>query len=99
MNIFLLVFVIGLVIALIFLNIYFRMKIIKDYKYLVKNKIEFTTGHIFNKSKMEEEIIPRYPKHADRIRLFSDHIRYSLKWALGIILVLTILGICLKFTQ
>jgi len=99
MNIFLILFFGGVVIALIFLNIYFRMKVIKEYKYLIKNEIEFSTGHIFNPSRMEKEIIPNYPGHEEHIRNFGYHIRHSLKWTLGIIALLSLIGAVLKYMQ
>jgi len=97
MNIFLIVFFGGVVIALIFLNVYFRMKVIKEYKYLIKHRIEFTTGHIFSPSKMEKEIIPQYPGHETHIRNFGYQIRHSLKITLGIIVGLTVIGAVAKY--
>jgi len=96
MNIFLLVFFGGVVIALIFLNIYFRKKIIKEYKYLIKNRIEFSPAHIFNQDKMEKEIIPHYPGHEKHIRNFGYQIRHSLKITLGILLVMASILLILK---
>ncbi|MEZ4982255.1 MAG: hypothetical protein R2769_11850 [Saprospiraceae bacterium] len=43
--------VIGLFVAMLFVNVYFRVKVLKTYKVLVKNRVEFGAAHIFNKKK------------------------------------------------
>ena len=47
--------IIALFVALLFLNIYFRIKVLKAHKILIKNRVEFETAHFFSKKKMEEE--------------------------------------------
>ena len=47
--------VVGLFIAMLFLNIYFRVKVFKVYKVLVQNRVEFSAKHVFSKEKMEAE--------------------------------------------
>ncbi len=85
-------FVIGLFIALVFLNVYFRYKVLKSYRLLIKNRIEFSAVHLFNKEKMAAEILPKYPQHQDIIKEFASHFDYSLKMASVIITLITILG-------
>ncbi len=93
---FLIYLIIGVFLALLFFNIYFRVKVFKVYKTLVQNRIEFDASHIFNRSKLETEVLPRYPKFQNEILLFIGHIRKSL--AIGVILVvcITIIGFILK---
>ena len=51
---FLLFLMIGIFVALLFLNIYVRVKVLGFYKVLVQNQVQFDTSHFFNKSKMEK---------------------------------------------
>ncbi len=88
--------VIGLFVAMIFLNVYFRMKVLKVYKKLVQNEVQFDNSHIFSPSKMESEILPRYPKHKDDILLFVSHIKYSLKMASVLIVLIFAAGLILN---
>ncbi len=88
--------VIGLFVAMIFLNVYFRMKVLKVYKKLVQNEVQFDNSHIFSPKKMKSEILPRYPKHKDDILLFVSHIKYSLKMASVLILLIFVAGLILN---
>ena len=89
--------VIGLFIAMLFLNIYFRMKVFKAYKVLVQNKVEFEAAHIFNEEKMAKEIFPRYPRQVDNIKIFVNHIRYSIKMATVLTTLITLFGAILMY--
>ena len=53
--------VIGLFVAMLFVNVYFRVRVLKVYKILVQNEVQFGAKHIFNKEKMQADIIPKYP--------------------------------------
>ena len=85
--------------GLLVLNIYFRVKVFKYYKVLVKNRVEFNAKHVFNKQKMEEEIIPLYPKHGNDIRAFSANIRFSVKLAILLIGLITLMAMILKVSH
>ena len=89
----LIVILIGLILALLFVNVYFRVKVFKVYKNLVMNKVEFNSAHIFDKKKMESEIIPKYPKMETEIRLFVEHIRFSIAIAIIIVLLISIFAL------
>ena len=82
----------GLFIALLFLNIYFRSKVLKSYKVLVKNKVEFEAVHLFNRKKMEKEIYPKYPHLKAEIETFASHIRYSIRIGTVLLALITIFG-------
>ena len=84
---------VGLFVALFFLNFYFRSKI---YKVLVNNRVEFGAAHIFNKAKMEAEILPRYPKLQDDILAFSNHIKKSVWKAIVIVVTIVVIGFILR---
>ncbi len=85
--------VIGLFIGMLFLNVYFRVKVMKVYKKLVQNRVDFELKHILNPSKMESDILPRYPKHKSDILEFTTHMRQSIKIALLLIGLITAFGL------
>ncbi len=88
--------IIGIFLALLFLNIYFRVKVLKVYKVLVQNKIEFDSSHIFSKEKMQNQIINKYPGYSNEILSFTGHIKKSLIIAMILVILITIMGIILK---
>lgn len=89
--------VIGLFIAMLFLNVYFRMKVFKAYKVLVQNRVEFNAMDAFNKKKMEEEVYPKYPHLQEEIKTFVRHMQYSIKMATVLIALITLFGAILMW--
>jgi hypothetical protein len=92
-------FIIGLFVAMLFLNVYFRAKVLKTYGRLVKNRVEFKPYHVFNRSKMEAEILPKYPHMKQDILDFSNHMQYSIKMASVLIVLITLAGAVLMYFQ
>ncbi len=97
MLIILLSLVIGLFIAMLFLNVYFRMRVLKVYKILVQNEVEFGAKHIFNKEKMQTDIFPKYPNQKENIEIFVRHMQYSIKMATVLIALITLFGAILMY--
>ncbi len=89
--------VIGLFVAMLFVNIYFRAKVLKSYKILVRNEVDFEARHIFNKKKMEEEVYPKYPEFKKEIATFTRHIQYSIRMATVLIALITLFGAILMY--
>jgi hypothetical protein len=89
--------VIGLFVAMLFLNLYFRVRVLKVYKRLVQNQVEFGAAHFFSKEKMEQEIYPRYPASRADIEIFVRHMRYSIKMATVLIALITLFGAILMY--
>ncbi len=92
MFIFLITLVWGLFAAMLFLNIYFRVRVFKTYKKLVQNSVEFGASHVFNKEKMEAEVMPRYPHMREEIETFVRHLQYSIRMATVLIALITLFG-------
>jgi len=84
---------------MLFVNVYFRYRVVSTYRRLVKNKVEFGAAHIFNKQKMEEEIYPRYPHMREEIDAFARHLRYSIRMATVLIALITLFGGILMYYQ
>ena len=89
--------IIGLFVAMLFLNLYFRVKVFKVYGVLVRNKVEFGAVHIFNRQRLEAEILPRYPKFRHEIETFVRHLHYSIRMATVLIALITAFGAILMY--
>lgn len=89
--------IIGLFVAMLFLNLYFRAKVLKVYGVLVRNKVEFGAAHIFNRQRLEKEILPRYPKFQNEIETFIRHMRYSIQMATVLMVLITAFGAVLMY--
>lgn len=87
------VLIISMFVGLFLINIFFRARVMKAYKYLVKNDIRFTAKDILSKSKMENDILPKYPDHQKEIKNFVDLMKTSLMFSLGLILVILVLAL------
>ncbi|MGB1216295.1 MAG: hypothetical protein ACPG5P_00380 [Saprospiraceae bacterium] len=84
--------VILLFVGMLFLNIYFRVKVMKSYKYLVQNEVDMGTVHFFDTKRMESEILPKYPEHADEIQYFVGNIRKSIRMGTVLLSLITVFG-------
>lgn len=89
--------VIGLFVAMLFLNLYFRVRVLKVYKRLVQNRVEFGAAHFFNPKKMEAEIYPKYPASQSDIETFVRYMRYSIKMATVLVALITLFGAILMY--
>ncbi len=88
----LLIFIVwGIFAAVLFLNVYFRVKVFKVYKTLVQNRVQFDALDTFNKEKMNE-VKKRYPQNATDIDTFVSHIQYSTKLASLLVALISIFG-------
>ena len=94
---FLISIVIGAFIALLFFNLYFRAKVLKVYKRLVQNEVQFNTAQLLNKNKLESEVLHKYPKHKADILLFSHYIRLSVFVAVLLVLLIIIASLILNY--
>ena len=89
--------IIGLFVAMLFVNVYFRARVLKVYGVLVRNRVEFGAAHIFNRQKLEEEILPKYPQFRNEIETFIRHMRYSIRMASVLIMLITAFGAILMY--
>lgn len=88
----LLTIVIILFIAMLGVNLYFRAKVLRAYRILLMNKVDFTPGQIFSPLRVEDEIIPAYPEQADAIRNFSNYLRRSISMTTVLMALITAFG-------
>lgn len=97
MSTLLITIIISLFVAVLFVNIYFRVKVLKTYKKLVKNRVDFGTTHFFDKEKLESEVLTKYPEHREDILTFVNNIRFSMKCASILIVLITAFGAVLMW--
>lgn len=93
----LIVIVISLFAAMLFLNVYFRVKVMKAYKELVQARVDFSAKQIFSARLIEEELVPEYPAHADAIRTFSGYLIRSIRMATVLLALITAFGAILMY--
>ncbi len=92
------ILIIAIFVAMLFVNLFFRVKIFKVYKYLVQNKVEFSVSQFLNETRMEAEVISRYPQHEEQIRRFVSLIKRSVQLASVLVLLILALGyLLMKF--
>ncbi len=89
--------VIGLFVAMLFLNLYFRAKVLKVYGVLVRNRVQFGAAHVFDRKKLEDEVLTRYPQFKNEIETFIRHMRYSIQMATVLIALITAFGAVLMY--
>lgn len=78
--------------GLLFLNVFVRIRVLKLYRKLVKNRVQFETNDLLNIKRMETEVIPQYPEHEETIRQFVRQIKFSIRIAIGLIVLISIFG-------
>ena len=97
----LLVIVILLFVGMLFVNIYFRMKVLKSFQRMRRNglQMELTSKHLFNPKFLEETILKKYPEHREDIEIFIHNIRFSVRMATILIGLITLFGAILLFNH
>lgn len=83
--------VIGLFVAMLFLQFYFRMKVLKVYRVLVQNRVQFQAGDLFRKERLAI-VKEKYPDRAADIQQFADQLKYSIRMASVLIALITGFG-------
>ncbi len=88
-----------LFLGLLFMNFYVRRKVTKSYRVLVKNNVEFGSKHIFNREKLESEILPQYPELKEDILSFVNMLNKSVRMGLLLVVLITLFGAILMWDQ
>lgn len=89
----------GLVGAMIFVNIYFRLKVIRIYKALIQSGISVSPGQLLSRTKMENELISKYPRHRELLLDLRKQIIRSLALAATLWLVVLAIGLLVYLTR
>lgn len=94
---FLKVAIVVLFVILLGLNIYFKANILKAYKMLLNNNVDFSIGQLLNKNKLHQQVLPKYPAYKAQITTLASKLKFAVVFAITIILVLILLGGTLLF--
>ncbi len=92
MFVLLITIVIALFLGMLFVNLYFRAKVLRAYRDLVRTEVDFTAAQILSERRMEEEVVAAYPAHAGSIRDFGNNLRRSIRMATVLLLLITLFG-------
>lgn len=87
-----------LAIVFLFLNLMFRVRLLKLFKEMQRRRIEMEWSWLFNQSRREQYLYPRYEEDRSLIERFSSQLRSSLKWGAIVFVSLTALAAVLIFT-
>lgn len=83
---------VALFISILFVNVYFRIRVIKHFRNITKAGVEFGAMHVFNRSKLESEVIPRYPDSAEDILAFANQLRMAMRFATILFVLICLIG-------
>ena len=86
-----------LFVAMLAVNLYFRAKVLRAYRVLVQNEVDFTPAQIFSSLRVEDEIVPKYPQSATAIRDFSGYLQKSIKMTTVLMALITAFGAILMW--
>ena len=73
-------------------NLYFRLKLLKLYRILMREEVEFPTAYLLKPDKLKQEIVPKYPHMEKEIMGFSKHMRRSLLVAFIVFVLSLVMG-------
>lgn len=89
-------FVIIAFVLIILINLYFRIKVIKHYKYLINNRIEFNLGDIFNSKNLEKVIQDQNADHRYHISSFAKYLKIGVYLTCAVVVLIAILFVWMK---
>ncbi len=84
--------------AMLILNVYFRLKVMRSYRKMVQAGVEARARDLMVKETLETKIIPTYPEHEDVIREFVAHLRNGFRMTSVLLGLVVLFGyILMKF--
>ena len=83
--------------AILLLNLFFRVQVMRKYGVLAENKVQLKKSHFVSRAKLEAEVLPRYPQLRQEIITFTNYIRYSIRCNIALVTLITILAATLIF--
>lgn len=97
----LLVLILFAFVGMLFVNIFFRMKVLKVYQKMRRENLqmELKAAHLFNTELLEKEILAKHPGHREDIEIFVHNIRYSVRMASILIALITLFAAVLLFNH
>lgn len=84
----------GITLALL---LYFRVRVLQQYRVLLSNQVEFDKSHMYDREKLETEVLSRYPEQRKSILMFINYIKYAFRCSQLLILIVTIFAATVMF--
>lgn len=84
--------IVFLFVLLLGVNIYFRIKVIRAFNVLKKQRIQFDASLVFQKERLKNEVLVKYPLQAEAIQTFARYLKYSISMAIVLIALITLFG-------
>ncbi len=82
-------FVIPLVLLLLLVNVYFRVILVKQFKFLKEQNIDIDPKILMDKQRREAYFSKHYPQHKDRLDAFSLALTKLIRYVvIGFLLIL-----------
>jgi hypothetical protein len=78
-------------------NVFFRIKTFMTFKKLAHKGIGFTKEHVFDRNRLEKEVLARYPEDRVLILAHVNSIKLSMRVSVLGVLVLTLCGAVLMY--
>lgn len=86
-----------LFVGMLFVNLYFRAKVLRAYRILLQSEVDFTATQILSRQRTEKEVIPVYPAQAQAIRDFGGYLRRSIRVASILLVLITLFAAVLMW--
>ena len=93
----LVVLILATFVGIVLLNLYFRIKVLGYYRKLRNSNVDFEPSQLLNRARLEAEVLPLYPQHRADIVAFAQHIRFSLRCASALIVLITLFAAVFMF--
>lgn len=84
--------IVFLFVLLLGVNVYFRIKVIRAFNVLKKQRIQFDASLVFQKERLKNEVLVKYPRQAEAIQTFARYLKYSISMAIVLIALITLFG-------
>ena len=91
--------IIALFVSMLILNLYFRLKVMRAYRDMVKAGIEIRARDLLNSQTLETQIIPANKEHEKEIRTFVKHLKNGFKMTSVLLGLVVLFGYILMKTR
>lgn len=85
--------------VILIINLFIRVRVLQNYRVLVKNQIEFGKEHMLSMSKLKEEILPKYPQYEKNIVAFVRGIQISRYCNFALVTIVSIFVFLLMYNK
>lgn len=89
---------IALFVCMLIVNMYFRLKVMRAYRDMVRSGVEIRARDLLNSETLETKVIPANKKHEKEIRTFVKHLKNGFRMTSVLLGLVVLFGyILMKF--